>query len=397
MHHMAQQLEMLKQQEVLRLHDHLTRDMLLFAERKRWIAPDTDLPRGSKMKTRRYDDKQLRIIHYLNEAYKRGYSVEQIESVLADLSILANVDVSLLSRASSELINAVQLCDDKALIALVAQWGCRLLDAECCLIFLEPETLPGRLRLAAGTRYEKTTERFTKPQIRQTRYAKSLINGHPPFDMLDEINSRAGASPINAIVNLFHSDLADYKPSHLSTGCHSWMSIPLLDRKQRLFGYLVVENRFGKGSRPTPVVFFDEAIQRIGESYAIVLGALLNLYPTVIAQKRLLNPPKDKIPKTDLILVRDLLVHLSYNNIEKALEQIKKSGSKYLLTTSFPKWPRNFDIPDGMWRPINLEQQPFLMKEPLEIISEESEKSGAFSDKSLCLYEIDKINMSTKL
>lgn len=106
-----------------------------------------------------------------------------------------------------------------------------------------------------------------------------------------------------------------------------------------------------------------------------------------------LDITKNEIPKVDLILVRDCFVHLSYENIINALNQIKQSESKYLLTTSFMKWPRNFDIPDGMWRPINLEKSPFKMDKPLEILVEESEKSDTFSDKSLFLYSIDEMNI----
>jgi len=105
-----------------------------------------------------------------------------------------------------------------------------------------------------------------------------------------------------------------------------------------------------------------------------------------------LDITKDNLPQNDLIIVRDCFVHLSYENILKALKQIKQSKSKYLLVTSFSKWPRNFDIPNGMWRPINLEKAPFLIDKPLEIIVEESEKSATFSDKSLFLYLVDIIN-----
>ena len=42
-----------------------------------------------------------------------------------------------------------------------------------------------------------------------------------------------------------------------------------------------------------------------------------------------------QLPKVDLVFVRDCLGHLSDANVLKAVENIKKSGSKYLLTTSF--------------------------------------------------------------
>lgn len=99
---------------------------------------------------------------------------------------------------------------------------------------------------------------------------------------------------------------------------------------------------------------------------------------------------KDKIPAVDLILCRDCLVHFSYKNIEKALKNIKKSGAKYLLTTSFPLHENN-DIITGDWRPINLEREPFLLPKPQRVINEKcSEGNGIYADKSLCLWELSK-------
>jgi len=46
-----------------------------------------------------------------------------------------------------------------------------------------------------------------------------------------------------------------------------------------------------------------------------------------------LDLTKDKLPQADLIFVRDCFVHLSYENIYRALTNICNSESKYLLTT----------------------------------------------------------------
>jgi len=102
-----------------------------------------------------------------------------------------------------------------------------------------------------------------------------------------------------------------------------------------------------------------------------------------------LNILKDQLPKVDLILCRDLLVHFSFKDIKRAIENIKKSGSMYLLTTSFISKKQNTDIKMGEWRPLNLEAEPFLFKSPLKIINENyQEENGKFSDKSLCLWKI---------
>ena len=48
---------------------------------------------------------------------------------------------------------------------------------------------------------------------------------------------------------------------------------------------------------------------------------------------RYLDLLSDELPKNDLVFCRDCLVHFSYEDVGKALENLTRSGSKYLLTT----------------------------------------------------------------
>ncbi len=91
----------------------------------------------------------------------------------------------------------------------------------------------------------------------------------------------------------------------------------------------------------------------------------------------------------DLIFCRDCLVHFSNDNILKTFENLKNTGSKYILTTTFTECDENIDIVTGDWRIINLTLAPFNLPEPLQIINENcTEGDGAFSDKSLGLWKI---------
>ncbi|MEO1437974.1 MAG: class I SAM-dependent methyltransferase, partial [Bacteroidota bacterium] len=74
---------------------------------------------------------------------------------------------------------------------------------------------------------------------------------------------------------------------------------------------------------------------------------------------------EDTLPQVDLILVRDCLVHFSYEDCFKAIKNLKRSKSTYLLTTTFPKQKINYDINTGDWRPINLRKKPFHFPAPL--------------------------------
>lgn len=110
---------------------------------------------------------------------------------------------------------------------------------------------------------------------------------------------------------------------------------------------------------------------------------------------QLLDLTISPLPKVDLILSRDCLVHLSYNHIYKALSSIKKSGSIYLLTTSFIDRSRtNKNAPTGGWRPLNFQKFPFFFSHPRDMIIENcTEDGGIYADKALMLWEVKKINL----
>jgi hypothetical protein len=106
---------------------------------------------------------------------------------------------------------------------------------------------------------------------------------------------------------------------------------------------------------------------------------------------------EDSLPQVDLVFCRDCLVHFSYYHIRCAIRNIVSSGSKYLLTTSFPKRRINFDIETGDWRPINLEIPPFDFPEPVEVVLENcTEGNGKCYDKSLLLYRVSELQDAVK-
>jgi hypothetical protein len=106
---------------------------------------------------------------------------------------------------------------------------------------------------------------------------------------------------------------------------------------------------------------------------------------------RVLNIIKDDLPKVDLIFCRDCLVHFSYEDIFAALENIRKSGAKYLLTTTYPEH-KNRNILTGDWRQLNLMDEPFNLPLPIELLNEGSREPGAKGDKSLGLWTIKSIS-----
>jgi hypothetical protein len=107
---------------------------------------------------------------------------------------------------------------------------------------------------------------------------------------------------------------------------------------------------------------------------------------------KVLDLINDNLPKVDLIIVRDCFIHFSLENINTALSNLKKSGSKYLLTTSFMDCQVNYNIITGSYRKINLLKNPFNFSNPLLIINEKcTEGEGVNEDKSLVLFDLKNI------
>jgi SAM-dependent methyltransferase len=103
---------------------------------------------------------------------------------------------------------------------------------------------------------------------------------------------------------------------------------------------------------------------------------------------------RDDLPRSDLILCRDCLVHFSYDDTFAALRNFKRSQATYLLTTTFVAFKENADIETGGWRPLNLEQPPFNFPAPEKAIDEKCwHTGGIYADKRLALWRLERIEV----
>lgn len=101
---------------------------------------------------------------------------------------------------------------------------------------------------------------------------------------------------------------------------------------------------------------------------------------------------RDRLPRADLILCRDCLVHLSFQNIARAMARFRESGAQFLLVTTFPEFEGNRDCEDGDWRALNMTGAPFGWPAPRELIDERCEEGdGGWRDKSLGLWRLDEL------
>jgi hypothetical protein len=94
-------------------------------------------------------------------------------------------------------------------------------------------------------------------------------------------------------------------------------------------------------------------------------------------------------------MCRDLLGHLTFDQAKKAIRNFKRSGTTYLLTTTFTDRETNLDLKgDGFWRPLNLERPPMSFPKPVKIINENcTEDNLQYHDKSLGLWVLSDIRV----
>lgn len=106
-----------------------------------------------------------------------------------------------------------------------------------------------------------------------------------------------------------------------------------------------------------------------------------------------LDITSDPLPDADLWLCRDCLIHLSFEDVERAVQNFLASEIPYWLVTTHTNVNRNIDIPTGHCRMINLAKEPFNFGEPLRYV-EDTDHDG--TGKSLGLWERETLRATLK-
>ena len=96
----------------------------------------------------------------------------------------------------------------------------------------------------------------------------------------------------------------------------------------------------------------DEMIQNLNKKYADSNTSFIHLDIT-----------ESELPCADMIICRDVLFHLSYKNIKKFFENLKKSDFKYIAITNNIGNFENKDVDSGKFRRLNFFIKPFLFSE----------------------------------
>lgn len=81
-----------------------------------------------------------------------------------------------------------------------------------------------------------------------------------------------------------------------------------------------------------------------------------------------LDITKDSLPKVDMWMCRDCLLHLSQELVFLVLENFVSSKSKYFLASCHPDAKFNKNIVTGRNAPINLLKPPYSLPDPIDQI-----------------------------
>lgn len=107
---------------------------------------------------------------------------------------------------------------------------------------------------------------------------------------------------------------------------------------------------------------------------------------------------RDELPQSEMILCRDCLVHLKFDQALDALRNFRRTGAKYLLTTTFGARRVNEEGSDKdnefFWRPLNLQLPPFNFPKPIKLIKEGcTECNNEYEDKCLGLWRMEDLSL----
>jgi hypothetical protein len=111
---------------------------------------------------------------------------------------------------------------------------------------------------------------------------------------------------------------------------------------------------------------------------------------------RFMDMTSQVLPQSDLIMTRDCFHHLSYQNIVKALSNIKHAGSRYILLSTYTDSIPNKNSKLGVYingRHLNFELPPFNFPKPLQYIDEKTVEPCGWTDKKLGLWAVASINI----
>jgi SAM-dependent methyltransferase len=107
-----------------------------------------------------------------------------------------------------------------------------------------------------------------------------------------------------------------------------------------------------------------------------VIAANDRLYRSEQRSFQEMDATRDPLPQADTILCREVLFHLSFRDIWRLVENIRRSGSSFLIATTDHDIKYNADILSGDFRILNLTKPPFRFARPELSIPDDEVSQG---------------------
>ena len=105
-----------------------------------------------------------------------------------------------------------------------------------------------------------------------------------------------------------------------------------------------------------------------------------------------LDATRDPMPPADTVLCREVLFHLSFDDIWRVVENVRNCGAKFLIATSDKDIQLNADIKSGDFRLLNLQKSPFRFPRSRLLIQD----NAVAKDRVLSIWEVSAIPYSPK-
>jgi SAM-dependent methyltransferase len=96
--------------------------------------------------------------------------------------------------------------------------------------------------------------------------------------------------------------------------------------------------------------------------------------PNVTFQE--LDAVASPLPESDVVLCREVIFHLSFDDTKKLLNNLTSTNAEYFITTSDSDVSINADIQTGDFRNLNLRIKPFHFPAPIASILDNSISKG---------------------
>jgi hypothetical protein len=100
-----------------------------------------------------------------------------------------------------------------------------------------------------------------------------------------------------------------------------------------------------------------------------------------------LDATRDPMPPADTVLCREVLFHLSFEDIWRVVENIRNCGAKFMIATTDNDIQLNADIMSGDFRLLNLQKSPFHFPKAMLSIRD----NGVAQDRELSVWEVSAI------